>query len=386
MCSSDLAYRAGMFTIYYGSSAGLVTTSGTTEVQASQASANLGYAIAFAGDVNGDRFADAVAGAPLYDDGETDEGAVFVYEGDASGLSATATTEIEGDQAGGYLGIGVTGAGDVNGDGYDDVAAVANNYDDGESNEGVFVLSFGSATGASAAWSWYAGSDHANSRCLQVEGVGDTNRDGYDDLLGSCVGHDGTASDIGKAMLWYGGVSGPASTTPDWSVTGDEEDDGLGNRIAALHDIDGDGLADFAVGTVEDDINMTDQGSVSVFLGGTGGISATPDLVFTENFTDDLFGTRMSGSSDVEGDGIPELFVTAAERDIVYVYTFLDSDDDGTMDWLDCAPDDATRAEDCGDGDTGEPAVDRRRRSWARTAARRPGTRWRPAARRRGTR
>src|SRR5437762_8000747 len=86
-----------------------------------QSGANFGYSVASAGDVNGDGYADIVVGARFYDEGEADEGKVFLYLGGPSGISTTPAWTAQGNQAGARFGISVASAGDVNRDGYDDV-------------------------------------------------------------------------------------------------------------------------------------------------------------------------------------------------------------------------------------------------------------------------
>jgi hypothetical protein len=85
----------------------------------------MGISVAGAGDVNGDGYSDVIVGAYQYDNGETDEGAAFVHHGSATGISTTAATTLENNQAGARMGISVAGAGDVNGDGYSDVVVGA---------------------------------------------------------------------------------------------------------------------------------------------------------------------------------------------------------------------------------------------------------------------
>jgi hypothetical protein len=74
-----------------------------------------------AGDVNGDGFDDVLVGAHRYDGGQSNEGAAFLYLGSSNGLSLSPDWTAEGEETGAFLGVSVAGAGDVNADGFDDV-------------------------------------------------------------------------------------------------------------------------------------------------------------------------------------------------------------------------------------------------------------------------
>ena len=114
--------------------------------ESDQANAWLGWSAGTAGDVNGDGYADVIVGAPYYDNGQTDEGRAYVYHGSAAGLSTSAAWTAESDQAGARFGWWVGTAGDVNGDGYADVIVGARTYDNGQIDEGrVFVYHGGAA-------------------------------------------------------------------------------------------------------------------------------------------------------------------------------------------------------------------------------------------------
>jgi len=140
--------------VFLGSATGVASGKPATAantIQSDQASAQLGQSVAGAGDVNGDGYADVIVGANYYDAGQTNEGAVFVFLGSATGVAngtpATAAATLQSDQAYQYLGESVAGAGDVNGDGYADVIVGAFNYYGPERREGAaFVFLGGGGT------------------------------------------------------------------------------------------------------------------------------------------------------------------------------------------------------------------------------------------------
>jgi hypothetical protein len=169
--------------VYHGSASGLSTTTNwSTEIN--QADARFGSSISFAGDVNGDGYSDVIIGSFVFDNGQTNEGAAFVYHGSASGLSSSANWSIESNQASANLGVSVSDAGDVNGDGFGDVIIGANFYDEGESDEGVVFVYHGSASGLSSSANWSAGSNQTEARFgTAVSSAGDINGDGYSDIL-----------------------------------------------------------------------------------------------------------------------------------------------------------------------------------------------------------
>ena len=157
-------YQEGRAYVYYGSASGLQTTPAWT-AKGNQYRALFGYSwFGHAGDVNGDGYADIVVGALWYDGGQTDEGAAFVYHGGPDGLSATADWTAESNQAGrlrlGYL---VSTAGDVNGDGYRRYPCWAPVYDNGETDEGRAFLYYGSATGLENTPVWTTESNQAGA-------------------------------------------------------------------------------------------------------------------------------------------------------------------------------------------------------------------------------
>ncbi len=151
----------GRVFVYHGSASGLRTapSAGTGpspkpdgQIVFAQAGARFGSAVATAGDVNADGFADVLIGAPRYDNSERNEGAVFVYHGSANGLSTTANWRAERNQAHAVFGTSVASAGDVNGDGYRELVIGAPWFDAaGNDESGAAVVYPGGAAGSEAA-------------------------------------------------------------------------------------------------------------------------------------------------------------------------------------------------------------------------------------------
>ncbi|HBX69320.1 MAG TPA: hypothetical protein DEH25_08030 [Chloroflexi bacterium] len=159
----------------------------------SQDGAEFGYAVAAAGDVNGDGFADVIIGAPLYSrqtpEGVDREGAAFVFLGSSSGLGATPDWVMGSSMQGAAFGSSVAAAGDVNGDGFADVIIGAPEYKvdfgmSGEPKSGAAFVYYGSETGLSLAPDWFVLAEAAEIRLGDaVAGAGDVNGDGFDDVI-----------------------------------------------------------------------------------------------------------------------------------------------------------------------------------------------------------
>jgi len=108
--------KDGKVYLNYGTGSGLTQSPVWTGI-CTQESANFGEAIANAGDVNADGYADIIIGAPRFSNGEDNEGAVFVYYGSPDGLKKEHSWKAEGNQANAFFGNSVASAGDVNKDG-----------------------------------------------------------------------------------------------------------------------------------------------------------------------------------------------------------------------------------------------------------------------------
>jgi hypothetical protein len=146
------AVDEGVAVVFLGGAAGIANGNPTTAdalLEGDQTDGYMGASVSGAGDVNGDGYADVIVGASDYDAGKPDEGAAFVFLGGAAGIAdgnpGTADAQIAARQVEAYLGWSVSDAGDVNGDGYADVIVGATDYDAGETDEGAAFLFLGNA-------------------------------------------------------------------------------------------------------------------------------------------------------------------------------------------------------------------------------------------------
>ena len=135
--------------VYHGSASGLSPTPKWT-AESDEIYARFGESVGTAGDVNGDGFADVIVGALHYDNDQAGEGRAFVFHGSASGLSPTPSWTAESDQGWAQFGSSVATAGDVNGDGFADVIIGAPAYDNGQTDEGRVFVYHGSGSAAGA--------------------------------------------------------------------------------------------------------------------------------------------------------------------------------------------------------------------------------------------
>src|SRR5262249_58173678 len=96
-----------------------------------------GSAVAPAGDVEGDGYADVVIGAPALTNGDRNEGRAYVFSGSSTGLSATPSWTVESDQRDAFFGNAVGAAAHVNPDAFAHLIVGSYVYDDGQTDEGA---------------------------------------------------------------------------------------------------------------------------------------------------------------------------------------------------------------------------------------------------------
>ncbi len=239
-------------------------TAGTI-VQGAADGQSTGYSVSGAGDVNGDGYGDVIVGAFGY---EGNTGRAYVFDGSAGGVSSTATTTLTGEARSSAFGASVSGAGDVNGDGYDDVIVGAYSY--GSRMGRAYVYAGSPAGVSSTATTTLTGAASEDRFGVSVSGAGDTNGDGYDDVI---VGDYGYSSGAGLAHVYAGSASG-VSTSAATTLTGTA--DYYGHSVSGAGDVNGDGYGDVIVGAYG---YGPGQGRAYVYLGSAGGVSSTRESV-----------------------------------------------------------------------------------------------------------
>jgi hypothetical protein len=273
----------------------------------------LGRSMMAAGDVNHDGYADVVIGECRAADPLTEEGVDRLYLGSAAGLSSTPAWQARGGQAHAELGSLMGRAGDVNGDGFDDVVLGAQLWDGARgSNCGQARLYFGNVHGADAQPAWSREGDGPGFLfgCCTC-GAGDVNGDGYDDIaIGERQYSDEKRPERGRVLVFSGGPSSPSSEA-QWSALGPVAYAHFGFYVAGIGDVDGDGFDDIAIGAPNyTQGTMTDCGFVEVYRGGKNGLDSRPAWRVVGDRDGALLGYFVV-AADLNGDHVPDLLVRA---------------------------------------------------------------------------
>ncbi|MDT8858435.1 VCBS domain-containing protein [Paracoccaceae bacterium Fryx2] len=303
-----------------------------------------GSSVSSAGDVNGDGFDDLIVGAWLDDpNGNSDSGASFVVFGKTDG-TAVELSAIEAGTGGFVIngvseydqsGRSVSSAGDVNGDGFDDLIVGARGDDPNGDGSGASFVVFGKTDGTAVELSAIAagtggfvinGASAHDSSGRSVSSAGDVNGDGFDDLIVGAWADDPNGDRSGASFVVFGKTDGTAvqlsaieAGTGGFVINGVSADDYSGFSVSSAGDVNGDGFDDLIVGAWADDPNGSYSGASFVVFGKTDGTAVqlsaieagTGGFVINGVSADDYSGFSVSSAGDVNGDGFDDLIVGA---------------------------------------------------------------------------
>ena len=317
-----------------------------------------GISVSSAGDVNGDGYDDLIIGAYWADPNGNSSGETYVVYGganapgtggvlDLSDLDGTNGFILNGIDAGDRSGFSVSSAGDVNGDGYDDLiigAFGANSNRDSDAGETYLVYGGANASGTGGVLDLsdldgtngftLTGIDRDDRSGQSVSSAGDVNGDGYDDLIIGASRADGFT---GETYVIYGGASAPGTGgeldlstldgTNGFTLTGIDAGDRSGFSVSSAGDINGDGYDDLIIGAFRADPNGdSGAGETYVVYGGAsapgtngvldlGALDGTNGFILTGIDVDDQSGFSVSSAGDVNGDGYDDLIIGARGAD-----------------------------------------------------------------------
>jgi hypothetical protein len=294
----------GVFRLFPGAA----SFSGTATIArvASAAPAQLGAALAFAGDVNGDLYADVLAGAPEMDGPVAFGGGAFLYLG--PDLVAPAGALETGGVIEMHVGDAVAGAGDLNGDGFDDFAVGSAGTGFDGTLPGTVYVHLGEAGPGPYTTVMLTGLGPGDEFGAALA-AGDLDADGYSDLIVGAP--QAGAGDDGVVYVFRGGPGTTFDTTPDLTVDAPGQDGLFGAALASGGDLDADGYHDFVAGAPAEDGGA---GEVHVYRG-----RAALDTMIAFNggagVAGEAFGAAVAIVGDADGDGYDDLVVGAPNND-----------------------------------------------------------------------
>jgi VCBS repeat-containing protein len=302
-----------------------------------------GISVASAGDINNDGYADIMVGAYGNSSGGIGTGAAYVIYGKAAAFTAIDLDDvaagnggfkIDGEGVNDWAGRSVASAGDLNGDGYDDMIVGASN----QQGKGAAYVVYGRETPFGAinlddvalgtGGFKISGEFNADQFGTSVASAGDINGDGFDDIIVGASSNFAGGTNAGAAYVIYGKAAPITSVNMadvtagngGFKITGERSGDYAGLDVSSAGDVNGDGYADLIVGAYNNDGNGTDSGAAYIVFGKASAISAINldniavgqgGFKIIAESAYDYVGFSVAAAGDLNGDGIDDVVVGA---------------------------------------------------------------------------
>jgi hypothetical protein len=345
---------AGAVNVLYGTANGLAagrnqlwTQNSRGVLDTSEADDQFGHGLA-TGDFDGDGFVDLAVGAPFEDVGSVGSaGGVNILFGSANGLTSRdqfftqdSPNVLDQAEAGDLFGASLA-AGDINGDGFADLAIGVREEDVGAAGSaGAVNVLFGSARGLTTVGNQFWNQDSSGIEGDGAEtgdvfsrglGIGDFDGDGFADMgVGAWEDDVGAVANAGTVNVLYGSAAGLTTdgnqfwTQDSPDVLEEAETNDWFGRPITPGDFDGDGIDDLAIGAHLESVGAVNTaGAIHILFGSATGLTAAGNELWTQNSTDvedvaevgDHF-ARTAASGDIDGDGFADLAVGVSEEDV----------------------------------------------------------------------
>ncbi len=291
-----------------------------------------GAALASLGDFDGNGVGDLVIGAPGDNSGGTDRGSVYVSLLTSSGTIASSVEIASGSNGGPVLansdafGTSITSIGDFDGDGVTDIVVGAPGDDtDGPGRGAVYLLLLNANRTVKSSIKIRGGTlvGDGDRFGASVASLGDIDGNGVTDIVVGAPGDNGEVfpgipgNDRGAIYFLLMNSDGTVSSRGKLGAPAPVDLDEFGYSLAAVGDLNGDGLQDLAVGAPGDDTGVSNSGAVYNLLIVNRGVIGVTKIARgigggpTNLASGDRFGTSIAAIGDIDGDGVVDLAVGA---------------------------------------------------------------------------